>query len=184
MMRPDCSVPIEMARRRAFWATQPNACPDVDGLCGVPCGRPGFEFIDTDEGRTIANTDWLRSLFLNMLMTDARVQNSLCGVNPAAVKGHWSDSYRSDGLQAGSRIRQIDFSKLGINESVSQVNAYLTADAQKLVRLGVAQDIKVTTTYLGSYRIGAEIVPYSALGAPMGNVALLGQRTRTNWIWS
>src|SRR5262245_61071630 len=88
-------------RVRGFWTTRPEACGEYV-MCGASCSIPGLEYIEAPEGRTIQTEEWLLSLILNILNTRARTD--LGCPTPAAVFGHWSESYRGDGMYNGSTL--------------------------------------------------------------------------------
>lgn len=177
-----CAQAAPGSRRRAFWATQPNAC-GVDGnKCGDPCGIAGLQIIDNDDGRTFATNDWLRGLVLNILMTDAKLPNTSCGYVPGTQGGHWSESFRGDGQVSGTLVRDLPTSS-SIAASVAMAKARLTADMAKLIALGVATSVEVVTTYLGGQRISAEIVVVGQSGEKQ-RVGLSGSRLENSWVWT
>lgn len=173
-------LPSATSRRRTFWTTQPSACGEEPG-CVAPCGIPGLVAIDTDDGRTFATNDWVRSLALNMLNTDARRDPKACGYPPGRDGGHWSDSYRADGLYAGTTVRDLpSFNR--ILDSVGVVRARLAKDMNKLVLLGVATSVAVAVEYVGKNRIAATIDITGPAGVT-GRVDLTAERLENSWVW-
>src|SRR5262245_10217136 len=98
-MLDDPCTTLNIGRRRSFWTTRQEVCGQFE-MCGVQCSIPGLQYEDSDDvvvgGRTINTEDRLRSLILNILNTRART-DVRCP-SPMAVFGHWSESYRQDGL--------------------------------------------------------------------------------------
>lgn len=200
-----CSVPANSDRRRTFWTTQPGACGSEAG-CATDCGTPGLQLTSSScgrlrcqccpdnatdpncltpgppAGRSFVTTDWLRSLVINILLTNAKLPDSRCGYRPGAQGGHWSESFRTDGQKSGSSIRNLPKS-MSIRDSVALVRATLKSDLAKLVKMGVAQSVEVTAEYLGSNLMSAtiEIIGPNGIGAKVG---LTGDRSANAWAWS
>lgn len=174
----NCLVPSG-GRRRTFWTTQLSC--GTSEQCGDECGKPGLQYIDEENGRTIATNDWVRSLVINILMTDARVENSACGVRPNAIGGHWSDSYRQG--YAGSRMRQVGTTGR-VQDAINLINAHIVNDMNKLIDYGVAESVNVETKYLGSNRVSVVIEVVGPPSGGDGRVALEGSRLGNGWVWS
>lgn len=177
-----CSV-NPLSRLRSFWTTQPNACGEYQA-CGDQCGIPGLQYIDSEEGRTIANNNWLYSLVLNILNTRAREPVVKCGAYVSGVGGHWSESYREDGLYTGTTIwsyqRQTASS---ISEITKMLSVQLQADMAKLVKMGVASSVDVSVTYKGSNKVEAVITVSSLLVGDSTTIALTSERVANEWVW-
>lgn len=201
-----CATPGGADRRRTFWTTQPGACGSEPGCVG-DCGTPGLQFTTSNCGqlrcnccpdpavnpecppgerpipsRSIVTSDWVRSLVINILMTNAKLPDTRCGYRPGAQGGHWSESFRTDGQKSGSAIRNLPKS-MGIRDSVALVRATLKADLAKLVKMGVAQSVEVTAEYLGNNLMSAdiEVVGPNGTGSKVG---LTGNRNGNAWAWS
>lgn len=149
----------QAGRRRIFWTTQPGACGQYS-VCDVDCAIPGLEYVDSDTpdgtDRTIRNDEWLISLILNILNTRAR--NDTKCPTPAAVYGHWSESYRGDNLYIGSRMwNAAEKTYPRIGDSVAAVNAAIQADMAKLVAMKVADKVDVEASYAGRGMINVVI---------------------------
>jgi hypothetical protein len=180
-----------VGRRRIFWTTQQQACGEYV-LCGQECSIPGLAYEVNnqpaiDQGlpgepgyRTIKNDDWLRSLILNILNTRAR--SDLRCPSPAAVYGHWSESYRSDGLWVGSRLwNAAAKSYIRIADAVKAIEAAIRADMGKLLVLGVADSVEVEATYRG--RNSVEVI-ITATKLNARHVLNLSGALATNaWVW-
>lgn len=185
-----------VGRRRTFWTTQPSACGDV-AACGTDCSRAGLALQRTvtncaEDGtcgqppctfpRSFATNDWVRSLAINILMTDARREPSVCGWSPSAINGHWSESYADGNITFGTDIRYNE-----ANASVQDQGLYLQAKAQaslqKLVSYGVAIEVRVTVAYVGRgrYTMAVAIIGQSGTSA---NVSLSGSPMENAWVWS
>ena len=154
MPKPDC-LPTSNGNRRTFWTTM-DACGRYT-LCDEECSIPGLQYIDKPEGRTIANDDWIRSLVLNILNTRARTD--LKCSSPAGTYGHWSESYRDDGLYIGTRLYNVaEKSYPRIMDGVKAIGAAIRSDVGKLVILKIADDIDVDVVYQGRPKLLATII--------------------------
>ena len=181
-----------IGRRRVFWTTQPQACGEYT-LCGHPCQIPGLEYVDNDDPypdqglppassgyRTIRNDEWLLSLILNILNTRARTDMKC--PSPAAVYGHWSESYREDGLWVGSRLwNAADKSYVRVNDSVKAIEAAIKADMAKLVHLGVADSVDVVATYQGRNTVAVVVTATKMNARHVLNLS--GSFVSDSWMW-
>ena len=170
-------------RRRIFWTTQQAACGEYF-LCGHECSIPGLEYIEKDgepDGlRTIKNDNWLLSLILNILNTRARTD--LRCPSPAAVYGHWSESYRDDGLWIGSRLwNAADKTYIRVADSVKAVQAAIQADMGKLTALGLADNVTVEAFYRG--RNTVEVIVTATKMNARHVLNLSGTFVSDTWIW-
>jgi phage gp46-like protein len=196
----DTCIEQNVGRRRVFWTTQPQAC-DSYTLCGAECVIPGLEYEDqatpyvdqrpetrinppVDGGligyRTIKTTGWLTSLVLNILNTRAR--SDLRCPTPAAVYGHWSESYRDDKLYIGSTLwNAAEKSYPRTNDAVKAIGAAVQADMGKLKALGIAESIEVEATYLGSGNVGVSVTVFTVTGR--SKINLSGTFVSESWEW-
>jgi len=150
-------------------------------LCGAECSIPGLQYIDKPEGRTIANDDWIRSLVLNILNTRAR--SDLKCPTPAGTFGHWSESYRDDGLYIGTRLfnaAEKSYSK--ILEGVKAIGAAIRSDIGKLIILGLADDVDVDVVYRGRSRVDVTIA--ITIRSVRRTVDLAGTYGTNAWVWT
>lgn len=179
-------------RRRCFWSTQPCGCGNSKTSCGDECCDPGMSQL---ENGSIATNDWVRGLILNMLNTDKRRDPTRCGINPTDIRGHWSESFidgesgfyggAQRGYRVGTGLRYLDVSKYRIREIEALIKSELVDTLQKLVMLGIAQDISVEVDYVGNNSFNAVLFAYGPDGAPMGKVAIIGQRDEEiGFYWS
>ena len=136
-----------------------------------PCEHP----------RTIANNDYVRSLALNMLMTDARKTDRTCGYRPGAMNGHWSESYITNGGPIGTELRYAPTER-SIADSVNTIKAYITATMQKLITYGVALSVEVTAVYKGGNKMAVNIV-FTGRSGEKSNVGISGTRMANSWAW-
>lgn len=194
-----CTIPA-ITRRRTFWATQPDACGSNE-VCGADCGIPGLSFTDTSncatgcqptvdpscgpfsQPRSIASTDWMRGLIINMLMTDARNPDRACGYRPGAQGGHWSESYISGGPSGVGTLMRTAGANGSTSESVNLIRAYAVATLEKLIGRGVASAVDVTAKYIGDGKMSLEIV-VSGHGDGDVRVGLSGARLQNGWVWN
>ena len=181
----NCGAPTD-TRRRTFWTTQVAACGEYVA-CGDECGIPGLQFdqdVDVSVGRTFLTNDWVRSLLLNILNTNGRQPATACGVPPGTQGGHWSESYREDGLKTGSLLRDaLQRPVARVQEGVNLVRAQVQADVYKLVQLGVASRVDVTAEYAGSNKIDVTIVVYGPSSLTTNVVNLTADRLTNAWVW-
>lgn len=204
----ECLTP-PAAGLRHFWTTQPNACGQDHGrdACGnvMECGKPGLVirsvyepcpdtrgcYVDPDcrsdvppklIGATIATNDFVRSLAINIIATDAeRKPVGACGIPIGRRGGYWADAYRTDGLKSGSTLRQLPLTGT-MSQLAKLAQQYLQRDLQKLVAYGVASAVNVTATYMG----GATIALEAEIKGDMGpaNVSISGQKLANEWAWT
>jgi Phage protein GP46 len=167
-------------RRRIFWTTRQGACGDYS-VCGTQCAIPGLQYVEeADDGRTIRNDEWLESLILNILNTRART-DAKCP-SPAAVYGHWSESYRGDGLYIGSKMwNAATKSYIRTADAVKAINAAVTADVSKLVAQGLANSVDVETVYRSHNRV--DIIITATVMNASHTLNLSGSLSSGNWFW-
>jgi hypothetical protein len=193
MIASDPCLEQQTGRRRVFWTTQEKVCGEYT-LCGSPCAIPGLEYIDHDDPypdpgplppssgyRTIKTTEWLLSLVLNILNTRART--TLKCPSPAAVYGHWSESYRGDNLHIGSQLwNAADKSYTRTADMVKAVQVAVDYDMAKLPAMGVADSVDVQVRYLGRNTIGIEITATVAKAKHVLNLS--GNFASGTWVWN
>lgn len=173
----NCAPDIS-GRRRVFWTTL-DSCATYN-LCGEGCSIPGLQYVDTAEGRTIATDDWTRSLVLNILNTRSRTD--LKCPSPAGTYGHWSESYRDDGLYIGTRVyNAAEKTYPRIMDGVKAIGAAIRSDVGKLVILGIADDVDVEIVYLGRSRV--DVVVTVVARSIHRTVNLSGIYASDTWMW-
>jgi phage gp46-like protein len=92
--------------------------------------------------RTINTDQWLRGLIINILHTRARTD--LKCPAPSAIYGHWSESYRNDGLYIGSRLWNAAAKPYrSVVDAIRSIEAAIKSDMSKLVVLGLADEVEV-----------------------------------------
>lgn len=165
--------------RRVFWTTM-ESCGRYT-VCGADCSIPGLQYVDTAEGRTIRNDDWIASLVLNILNTRAR--NDIKCPTPAGTYGHWSESYRGDGLYIGSRMyNAADKKYMRVLDGVKAIGAAIRSDVSKLVILGIATEVDVDVVYRGRSRVDVTIVVI--VRSVRYTLNLSGIYATDRWVWS
>jgi phage gp46-like protein len=182
--------------RRIFWTTRVEACGSYN-LCGIECAIPGLEYEeitvdpyvdprifppDPDAGsyRTIKNDEWLKGYILNILNTRART-NLRCPT-PAATYGHWSESYRDDGLYIGSTMwNAAEKSYIRTADAVKAIANAVRADMGKLIALGIAESVDVEATYRGSNSVAVVVTVYTVTG--QSRIDLAGSFVSETWVW-
>jgi hypothetical protein len=172
-------LPDDAGTRRVFWTTM-DSCGRY-GLCGNDCIIPGLQYEDKPEGRTIVNDDWIRSLILNILSTRAR--SDLKCPTPAGTYGHWSESYRDDGLHIGSRVyNAAEKPYTRVLEGVKAIGAAIRSDVGKLIILNIADDVEVDVVYRGRSRVDVTIT--ILLRSVRRTINLTGTYTTNEWVWN
>lgn len=181
-------IPPPRSRFRHFWATQPNVCPPTEGDCNwldpnnqEGCTSPGLGLLVTTDpcwgqlscapcdgggalpdcrapitGASIATNDYVRGLVINILGTNAAQKSSKCGNIPGQRQGYWLDSITGD--TSGSSIRYVPTVSFNTAQSLQFVQMQAQADLQVLIKYGVANQVTVTSMYLGNGTIGLKIV--------------------------
>lgn len=172
-----------LGRRRLFWTTIQDACGTYE-LCGNECSIPGLQYVDSAEGRSIRadERERVRSLILNILNTRAR-STQRC-ISPAGVYGHWSESYRDDGLYVGSRMWDAAAKPyIRTNDAVKSIQAAIQADMGKLIATGAADSVHVEATYMGRNAVAVVITATKANVAP--HVLNLSGSfvSGSTWVW-
>lgn len=177
----------QVGRRRTFWTTQPRVCGEYN-LCDFTCAIPGLEYVDSEEpqvnpggpDRTIKNTDWLESLILNILNTRART-DSKCP-SPAAIFGHWSESYRGDRLYIGSTLWNAAEKKYFRNNDIEKaIAAAVRADMGKLTAQGLADSVTVEVKYTKRNSVLVKIVVTVLNAKHVLNLS--GTFAASTWVW-
>jgi hypothetical protein len=186
-MLEDPCISQTAGRRRVFWTTQPQACGEYMA-CGVQCLIPGLVYVDQTEpyvsiagrGRTIQNDNWLRSLVLNILNTRARTDVKC--PSPAAVFGHWSESYRDDGLYVGATLWNAAAKpQVRVSDAVKAIGAAISADVGKLITMKLVDNVDVQTVYAGRSTVAVTIALFAANVKHV--IDLSGTFTTGNWAW-
>lgn len=176
-----CILPTAVTRR-VFWATQPDACPDVQNDCGDACGAPGLRLLASAAGTTIDNTNYVRGLILNSLLTDGRRADSVCGSIPGRRGGHWSEAFMGRGVRVGALFR--DLPVVGsISDAPGLVQSYAQAALDWMVPASVVLSITATAKYAGRGRIALKVAAIGQTGAAL-NVGVSGVRLENAWAWS
>jgi hypothetical protein len=179
-MQVDPCLDQNVGGRRIFWTTRVQTCGTYN-VCGEICSIPGLQYDEQDDGRTINTEEWLQGLILNILNTRART-DAKCPT-PAAVYGHWSESYRDDHLYIGATMwNAADKRYIRTADMVKAVGAAVQADAGKLVALGIATSVVVETHYRGSNSVGVIVTVYTSTGTKTLNLS--GSFVSETWVWN
>lgn len=175
--------PLALPTRRTFWTTQSDAC-GITPSCDAEkqCGQPGLSLIQEDAGSRIATNDWVRSLALNMLLTDARKRDTRCGHLPGTLNGHWSESFmQQSGQGVGSHVRYIGAS-ISVRDAMALIKAEVEYTLQKLIDYGIAIEISVTAEYRGISMIHLDIEILGTAVDPT-RLGVTAQRNENSWAW-
>jgi hypothetical protein len=178
-MVADPCLDQNVGQRRPFWTTRAAVCGDYI-VCGVNCTIPGLEYEDQADGRTIKTDDFVNSLILNILNTKARTD--LKCPSPAAVFGHWSESYRDDNLYIGSTLwNAANKSYRNTAASVRAVGNAVKADLNKLVALGIATAVDVDPKDGGRGMVKVVAIVTTSTG--QRRIDLSGTFVSETWVW-
>lgn len=191
-MLSDPCLEQNVGQRRIFWTTRPEACGEYN-LCGAVCSIPGLEYEeiadpypdqdppDDPHGyRTIKNDGWLHGLILNILNTRAR--NDARCPTPAAVFGHWSESYRDDGLYIGSTLwNAAEKPHVRTADAEKAVANAVRSDMGKLVAQGIAQQVEVDAKSISYGHVAIVITVIMVTGRSKLNLS--GSFVSETWVW-
>ncbi|MGL5736316.1 MAG: phage GP46 family protein [Beijerinckiaceae bacterium] len=133
------------------------------------------------ESGKISTENWVAGLALNIILTDARKPDTLCGWYPGTRGGHWSDSFRGDSLGTGSSIRFLK-TDCSVGEMTAAVENALQSDLSKLVVHGVAREVKVTAKYAGKNTVDADVEIIGESGQSV-RVGVSAERIKNSWVW-
>ena len=162
-------------------------------MCGVDCYIPGLSYTPNVDPthpdntlpedlnyRSIEISGWLQGLILNILNTRART-DAKCPA-PAAVFGHWSESYRDDDLYIGSTMwNAAEKPHIRTADAVKAVNNAVRADMGKLIVQGIATDVTVETTYRGNNSVAVVVTVFTTTGSSKLNLS--GSFVSDTWVW-
>jgi hypothetical protein len=192
-MQTDPCIEQSVGHRRVFWTTRAQACGSYT-LCGVECAIPGLEYENIAEPypdpdppgspgyRTIKTDEWLQSLILNILNTRAR--NDARCPSPAAIYGHWSESYRDDDLYIGSNLwnaAERPQPYVRTSDAERAVRAAVQADMGKLIVLGLATSVEVDTKPTSFNAIVVTVTVTTVKGR--SRINLSGSFVSDTWVW-
>jgi hypothetical protein len=178
-MQVDPCLDQNIGGRRIFWSTREKACGDYV-VCGTTCSLPGLEYDDQVDGRTIKTDEWLHGLVLNILNTRARTDVKC--PSPAAVYGHWSESYRDDNLYIGATLwNAAEKPYIRTADAVKAIGAAVRADTGKLIALGIATSVEVAADYRGSNSVEVLVTVNTTTGHKIINLS--GSFVSETWIW-
>lgn len=167
-------------RRRLFWSTQPEAL-GREMHCQSECGIPGLSFTGDVNARGISNSDWVRGLAINMLMTDGREDPSACGWFPGSQGGHWSESFMTGPTTVGTLIRTVTHRR-SVSETTALIRAYALSTMERLITRGVAVKVTVEATYRGNGNFELDIEVFGTSN-DIARVGLSGERLANGWVW-
>ena len=191
-MQNDPCLEQNSGHRRIFWTTRSEACGEYT-LCGQVCSIPGLVYVDKADPypdqdlppagsgyRTISNDGWLTGYILNILNTRSR--NDVRCPTPASVYGHWSESYRDDGLYIGSTMwNAAEKSYIRTADAVKAIGSAVRTDMGKLVALGIAESVEVEAKYIGSNSVSIDITVTTVTGR--STINLSGSFVSETWVW-
>lgn len=175
---PVCTPTTPQELRKIFWSTQP-AAKGTTPFCGIGCGDAGLQMT---EAGTIDNSNYVRGLALNILLTDGEREEAECGFLPGRRGGFWGDTFRADNGKSGSTFRRVQPTG-SILETLGIIRSFMQKDLEKLVKYGVAFSVDVKAAYKGNgiAEITATIVGQNGEETRVG---ISGQRLRNQWAWN
>jgi hypothetical protein len=119
-------------------------------------------------------------LILNVRNTRARTD--LKCSTPAAIYGHWSESYRDDNLYIGSTLWNAAEKKyVRISDAVSAIGAAIKADLSKLIAMRVIDSVDVQAVYRGNMRVDVNVTVTSVQVSHVINLS--GTYATNTWVW-
>lgn len=186
-------------RRTVFWSTQPNV--GQVSSCGVDCGIPGLALIDQSNYEscvrcqtlgeptpkvdnpptTIATSNWVKGLLLNILFTNGRSPDTPCGHRPGSIGGHWSESFSRSGIPFGNLLHTIP-QGYRMQELVKLAAQYVRIAVEKLISYGVSNKVDVESTYVGGGVVVVNVTIYGSDGQSE-NVGISGSIVDNYWVW-
>jgi hypothetical protein len=173
--------PISINGRRTFWTTQLDACEAMEGRSGEQCARPGLKRIKEGQGERFATNDYIRSIALNMLLTDARRPDTRCGVSPGAINGHWSESFMASRAKIGSAVRYVPPNS-SVRDAGNMIRAEILTTLQKMVDYKLAVEIACEAVYRGSGLFDMNVTIFGTAADPT-RIGLSARRNETSWAW-
>jgi phage gp46-like protein len=187
-MDNDACLQRDVGNRRIFWTTRPDVCGDYV-MCGHQCMIPGLEYVRIEDeatraeiGRTISNDEWVRGLILNIINTRAR--NDRPCPTPAAVYGHWSESFFREGewLYIGSTLwNAAEKMYSRCQDAVRAIEAAVRADLGKLIAQGIVSSVQVRAVYHRQSHVDVMIDTVTSTGRT--RIDLSGAFVSESWIW-
>ena len=172
-----CPTPPS-ARRRYFWTTRVDANGEKTSCHNANvCGEPGLFLEMSGE---LSNVDYLSSLCINMLMTDGRQPDSVCGYRPGSLGGYWAESFLDDDI-VGTLVRTVQ-PQGSTQDIVNLVQAHVEATLSRLVTRGVASSIDVVVSYTSGGQYGVQVNVYG-IGGVDAKVGLITQHLPQGWVW-
>jgi phage gp46-like protein len=150
---------------------------------------PGLEYVRIEDeatraeiGRTISNDEWVRGLILNIINTRAR--NDRPCPTPAAVYGHWSESFFREGewLYIGSTLwNAAEKMYSRCQDAVRAIEAAVRADLGKLIAQGIVSSVQVRAVYHRQSHVDVMIDTVTSTGRT--RIDLSGAFVSESWIW-
>ena len=181
----DACIQEQLGRRRIFWTTQPRGCGDYTACDGDNCTLPGLQYVESTNPqqpteRTIRNDNWLTGLVLNIINTRART-DSKCP-SPVAMYGHWSESYRDDGVYVGATLwNVIEKSYARVKDAVHAIETAIQADVSKLISLKLVNNVNVDAQYQGRNSVAISITLITMQSKHVINLS--GSFAAGEWVW-
>lgn len=164
--------------RRNLWTNHPDACGS-GRECGGLCGVPGLSL----DGASLSTEGWIISTLLNMLMTNGKRDDAICGWNPNGRGGHWSESYITSGpAVVGSQVSYIEPSGR-VQDQQALLTAHVQQIASRLPARGVSTGVEVETEYAGNGRFRVNITVQGSRGNP-SRVGVTAERMENGWVWN
>jgi hypothetical protein len=139
---------------------------------------------EKSNGRSIGTDMWVRSLVLNIVNTRGRDNTPTKYCTPThATGGHWSESYREDGLKSGTTIwTKAQYPSSRIQDAINLLKAQLQADLHKLTQMGIASEITVEAEYQGRNKVNL-LINIMGPGKDSNVINLVSERSGNDWAW-
>lgn len=168
---PNCLIPQNLLRRH-FWTydSSTTQCFDVH----IP--------IKTLDSSNFLGTDnYLKTLVLNILFTEAEQPPTTCGVVPGNRGGHWSTTFT--GVDVGTRLN-LDTFNLSAKQYITAITNIMQNSLQKLVDYKVANKVDVNSTISTCNKITMLINIIGIKNDEHRVVLTNSDATKNMWVWA
>lgn len=167
---PNCLIPSNLLRRR-FWTYDSSTlqCFNVH----IPIKHlDGAAFLGTD--------NYLKTLVLNILFTEAEHLPAVCGLTPGNRGGHWSTTFTE--VDVGTNLNLETF-KLSSKQYVTAITNIMQNSLQKLIDYKVANSVDVSSIITHCNKITMQI---NIIGIKNDEHRILltnNDVTKNMWVW-
>lgn len=169
----DC-IDKKLDNRKVFWTNfinvKNNKCFDVS----IP-------ILSKDRGVVLHTSDYIRSLVINILFTQAEGKSSLCGEKPSMRGGHWSTSFT--GIDVGTNL-DFETSAYSIDQVEALGKSTIKTSLNRLIDYGIATNIEVNSFIDDNDVINFQINVYSFDNRNHRILLNRNESVRNIWVWN